>query len=195
MNIKASIFITLLTLLPVIISKPHLPTLLYSRTDNRWKDYQLFDGSTIGQRADVIDPTNCFGSRATLDATVTLDYKIPCDGQDCTPVTLYEFVQKHMNDPIDIFEKLFKIKGYIVLHSADDIVWETVNGYLNEDSALFFITKPVQGNAVGHIYDIDLNAKSFKYYDDLGQTGTANFGDVAWMEVILFNLSGLKFLE
>jgi hypothetical protein len=99
-------------------------------------------------------------------------------------------------DPVEVFKKLFKIRDYIVLHSADEIVWETINGYLlNEDSALFFITKPVQGNIVGHIYDIDMNAKTFKYYDDLGQTGTANFGDVDWMEICLFNLSGLKFLE
>jgi hypothetical protein len=81
MKIIASI-LTLLTLLPIIISKSHLPALLYSRTDNRWKDYQLFDGTTVGQRDDIIYFAHCLGSRFTLAAAVLLDYKIPFDGQD-----------------------------------------------------------------------------------------------------------------
>jgi hypothetical protein len=188
---------SLLILIFLNIVSSNIPNPIYSRLDARWKDYKLADGSTIGYRPEIIDYDDVgYGSTITLTATVLDSYKISCDGNECDPLSLYKLYAKYEFNQDDI-DKALHIKDHVTYDSPDEIKWDEVNDHVNNaDCGVLFYTKPVKDNVIGMIYEIDMNEKTFKYYDDLGKTNDGGkFDDVVYIDITIFDLSGsLRFL-
>jgi hypothetical protein len=175
-----------------------VPSLLYSRLDPKWKDYVIVeDGTTIGYRADIIKPfpgDGQYGTLLSLMATVQNDFNFQCNGEVCTPLSLYQYVEKVLPDEI---LKVLHVIDVIAFISPSHIDWTVVNDVMKVNSSLYFITKPVENNIVGNMYDIDMTNQTFKYYDALGNTGVGKFEDVVYMDIYVYEVSSLalKFLE
>jgi hypothetical protein len=193
--------ILLLSLILLTTSKPHLPDHRYTRIDSQWKDYKISGDQTIGFRPDTIDDaSSAVGSTLTLQSTEFLYYGIKCEDKDCTPVTLYELIQKYINTDPDQIGKILKLKEVIDYDLPEGSQWRDINKYMNTyPSSVSFITKPVKNNIIGNIYELDLTNKTFKYYDDLGQLGEGKFDDVYYLTVTIYALpvqvEGLKWLS
>jgi hypothetical protein len=195
----------LLTLLSMVTSNPnsHLPDVRFSRLDDRWKNFILIDTETIGDRPDIFYSSDiflqCAGSQLTIISTILSGYGIQCDVDsrmvDCTPPKLWEMGVEYVFDRGG-YMNILKVKNYFEL-SGWWISWEVINYYLGYDSAVTFVTLPIKNNIMGAIYEVDMNARTFKFFDDLGALGEGKFEDVASVEIIYFDLSSksLKFLE
>jgi hypothetical protein len=201
MSISLKSITLLLIILSMVITRSHLPDVRYSRLDDRWKNDQLV-GKTIGDRPNIFTTSDFScnsGSHLSIVSSVLFAYGIQCDVDDvpadCTPPKLWEMVVKYVFASAD-FRKILKVLG-VYDPAGDDFEWEDINRYLSLDTAITFVTQPIKNNVMGAIYEVDMNTKTFKFFDDLGVLGEGKFEDVASIEVFFFDLSGksLKFLE
>jgi hypothetical protein len=167
----------------------HLPNDMYSRLDPRWKDFMLFTNHTIGYRPDIIVDGNAVGSLYTLVAEVLNFYNITIEGDIATPINLNNLIQKYyLTDPLKIIA-LLKISSQRVYQTSDEIEWDFIYDLMNTNSSIYFITQPEVNNTAGMVYEVNFEEEKFKYYDDLGNLGVANFSDVVYMQTQTYNLS------
>jgi hypothetical protein len=195
---KLAIILSLALTITIGCTKSHLPDERYSREDPRWKDYQLQSGGIFGQRPDICNIGNSIPQRMVLVTTVLKYYNITCDNRLCNPIYFNEIVYECViSGKTSECDQVDVLKDAVTYYKPEDIQWEVVNKYLDVDSIIYFITHPVKDNVIGNIYEMDLNAKTFKYYDDLGNLGDAKFDDVVYVDIFTVNVSGstLKFLE
>jgi hypothetical protein len=195
---KLVISLSLLALIVTIgCTRSHLPDERYSREDPRWKDYELEYGGFIGVRPDIFTWMNAGSQLLVLRATVLKYYNVKCDNRICNPIYLNELVRECVvSEGAFGCDQLDVMKEAVQYFKPQDIKWDVVNQYLDVDSFIYFVSHPVKDNVIGFIYEMDMNAKTFKYYDDLGNLGDAKFDDVEYIHIFTINVSSaLKFLE
>jgi hypothetical protein len=199
---KATLILTFITF---IISK-NIPTTIYNRTDPQWANDTIYsNGQLISYRPDIIEPATAKGTQITLFATTLKDLGVKCQGNDCTPGTLNALYTYNLLNPgkIEVFDEL-KLREFHQIHAKDGINWYQIYFWHLLDSEVFFITHPHETNGkktnfAGSIYEMHIDYKLIKYYDDFGNFGEINFDQVAYIELTRFENSlskmKMKFLE
>jgi hypothetical protein len=192
----------ILCLFNISLAIDNPPSIIFSRLNPLWTDEVVFTNKTIGYRPDVLDLNNSLGVQIVLLATSFRQYNIKCDGIDCNPTTLVSFIQNCALKHCD-FNKVMKIKGAMIYHKSY-MNWPEVHKFSLVKTQLFFITEVKSGcgsaggdcNYAGNLYEVDLDKKVVKYYDDLGAFGEFGFDDIDIIGVTLYDLTDeFKFLE
>jgi hypothetical protein len=174
--------ITISFLLSIALAKEWNPEELFSRTDERWKDYPIQNEGTlfsIGKRIDIHEFYVIDGSIMTLIADALRHADRKCVGEDCTPMTVAKINNDCLRSGQSLMAKLDIVNFNFIIGKKFERVKENLS---NPDVFQLFTSDPIANcggspqlptvcNHVGLIYDVDLENETFSYIDDLGNMG------------------------
>jgi hypothetical protein len=187
---RLSLFI-ILSLTAFIVTKD-IPSVIYQRDDDRWSSKEILPTNcTIIERPQNVDEFNGKGTKITLLSTALTQLKIKWDNKELDPGCLTDLYNYNLQNPgkVDVNDVL-QIRDYLEVHAKDGINWYQIYWWVLLDSEVFFYTHAetdgTTPNIAGSIYEMHIDYRFIKYYDDLGNFGEVGFDQVEYISLTRF---------